>query len=243
MHQGDLSYLLTLLQSIDLWLDEKELLSTGERIQEISETWKLAFATWERVTHDAAQYLGNMNQVAQNTLDLSTYITFKQAVVTYIQNFAGTLAQYSKTLRKLFLDWFANGKIMALQNVLASAARLGPMSAEEHAARSEDIQRQIKALQDWFVQERNAQLFSTIIDGCLGTPASEYTLADGTEVALLNPEEEDFVALHADDGTLFLPRYRLLNRSMLEKNWRKLITYERWRKRYSGRKQSRSFVE
>ncbi len=377
LHQGDLSHLLTLLQSIHLWLEEKELLFTSERSQEISETWKLAFATWERVTHDAAQYLGNMNQIAQNTIDIPTYITFKMAVITYIQNFAGTLTQYSQTLRQLFLDWSENGKTTLLQEVLASSAPLGPMSAEEQMARREDMQHQIKALQDWFLQERNTRLFShaahdavdkvilraaafgssmgprtdyvsllstlattlfhvddletarllftaafasaipthlsesitgspeaaeqpeqcapwedpptvvrelrpiykgnaervtekplrhtidallklkqehdeqlsreqeqlnhlfqtplldlaslptieinerlllsTIIDGCLGSPVSEYILSDGTLVALLNPREEDYIALHAADGALFLPCYRLLNRSMSEK--------------------------
>lgn len=376
LHQGDLSHLLSLLQDIDLWLNDKALLYTSERSQEISEAWKLAFTTWERITHDAAQYLGTMNQIAQNTVDIPAFLAFKQAVVTYIQNFAGTLAQYSQTLRKLFLDWSENRKIILLQDVLSSAAPLGPMSKEEQVVRDEDIQRQIKALQDWFLQERNTQLFSnaahdavdkvilraadfgssmgprtdyvsllltlattlfhvddletarllftaafanatpthlaesitgspevaerteqrspwenpptvvrelrpiykgnveriaekplrhtlddllklkqehdqqlseeqeqfvhlfkaplldlaslpkigihervllsTIIDGCLSSPVSEYTLSDGTEVTLLNPEEEAYIALHADDGTLFLPRYRLLNRSMSE---------------------------
>lgn len=376
LHQGDLRHLLELLQSIHLWLEEKESLFTIERGLEISEAWKLAFATWERVTHDAAQYLGSMNQIAQNTLDIPTYMTFKQAVITYIQNFAGTLAQYSHTLRTLFLDWLASGKTALLQEVLTSAAPLGPVSAEEHVARGEDIQRQIKALQDWFLQERNTELFahaahdavekvilratafgssmgprtdyvsllstlattlfhiddleiarllftaafasatpthlsesvtgspeaaeqpeqrttwespptvvrelrpiykgnaerttekplrhnldallklrqehdeqlfyeqeqlnrlfqvplldlaslstiavderlllSGIIDGCLGSPVNEYTLSNGTRVTLLNPQEKNYIALHADDGILFLPRYRLLNRSMSE---------------------------
>jgi uncharacterized protein (TIGR02677 family) len=376
LHQGDLRHLLELLQHIHRWLEEKELL-TVERNQEISETWKLAFTTWERITNDAAQYLGNMNQIAQNTSDIPTYVAYKQAVITYIQNFAGTLAQYSQTLRTLFLDWLASEKTTLLQVVLTSTTPLGLPTPEERVARAEDIQHQIKALQDWFLQERNTELFShaahdavdkvilraaafgssmgprtdyvsflstlattlfhvndletarllftaafanatpthlsesvagspeaaeepeqratwespptvvrelrpiykgnaerametplrhnadallklkqehdeqlfheqeqlnhifqtplldlaslpiigaderlllsSIIDGCLGSPVHEYTLSDGTQVILLNPKEKDYIALSADDGSLFLPRYRLEHRSVSEK--------------------------
>jgi uncharacterized protein (TIGR02677 family) len=377
LHQGDLLHLLELIQHIHAWLEEKELLFTIERSQEVSETWKLAFATWERITNDAAQYLGNMNQIAQNTSDISTYIAYKQAVITYIQNFAGTLAQYSQRLRQLFLEWLANGKTALLQKVMATTAPLGPITADERAARDEDNQHQIKALMDWFILERNTELFShaahdavdkvilhaaafgsamgpktdyvsllsnlattlfhvddletarllftasfastipthlsesvtgapeaaveterrltwdspptvlrelrpiykgnveriteqpmrhnadaflqlkqdhdtqlsleqeqldhlfqtplldlahmpiitvderlllsNIIDSCLGSPVYEYTLSDGTQVTLLNPEEDNYVALNADDGSLFLPHYRLHYHSTSEK--------------------------
>ncbi len=372
LHQGDLRHLMELIQRIHVWLEEEESLFTVERSQEISETWKLAFATWERVTHDAAQYLGNMNQIAQNIPDISTFNSYKQAVVTYIHNFAGTLLQYSQTLRKLFLDWLASGKTRRLQEVITSTALLGSMEAEKRLSWIEDIRHQIKAVQDWFLQERNTDLFShaahdaiskvilraeafgsamgprtdyvsllstlaptlfhiddletakllfaaafasatpthlsesvagspeaateseqrtawerpptvvrelrpiyrgnvertteepqphneeallklkqehdeqlrrekeqlkhlfqhplldlanlstiaiderlllsSIIDGCLGSPVSEYMLSDGSQVILLNPKEEDYVALSSDDGALFLPRYRLHHR-------------------------------
>ncbi len=375
LHQGDLRHLLELLQQLHTWLDEQELLFSAERGQEIAETWKLAFATWERVTNDAAQYLGNMNQIAQNISEVEAYMVYKQAVITYIQNFAGTLAQYSQVLRTFFREWLASGKTALLQQVIASTTPLGLMTNDELAARGEDIQHQIKALQDWFLHERNAQLFShaahdatdkvilraaalgsamgprtdyvsllanlattlfhideletarllftvafasatpthlaesltgspeaaeepehrptwespptvvrelrpiykgnvervvekplrhnadallklkqehdeqlsfeqtrlahlfqtplldlaslptiaiderlllsTIIDGCLGSAVGEYTLADGTQVVLLNPQEEDYIALRATDGTLFLPRYRLHHRSLV----------------------------
>lgn len=377
LHQEDLRHLLGLIQRIHHWLEEKELLFTVERSQEIFETWKLAFATWERVTNDAAQYLGNMNQIAQNTSDIPTYVAYKQAVITYIQNFAGTLAQYSQTLRALFLDWPTSGKTALLQDVLTSATPLGLRTSEERVTRDGDIQHQIKALQDWFLQERNTRLFSnaahdavdkvilraaafgssmgprtdyvsflstlattlfhvddletarllfaaafasatpthlsesvvgspeaaeepeqrttwenpptvvrelrpiykgnverivekplrhnadallrlkqehdeqfsheqeqlnhlfqtplldlanlpmiavderlllsSIIDGCLGSHVNEYTLSDGTQVILLNPKEKDYIVLSADDGSLFLPRYRLQHRSVAEK--------------------------
>ncbi len=377
LHQGDLSHLLELIQRIHFWLDEKELLFTVERSQEISETWKLAFATWERVTNDAAQYLGTMNQIAQNTADISTFLMYKQVVVTYIQNFADTLIQYSQTLRTLFLGWITHRKTLLLQDVLASVTPLGVITAEERQAHEEDIQHQVEALMEWFLQERNTFLFShaahdamdkvivraaafgtstgpqtdyvsllsrlattlfqideletarllfatafasatpthlsesvsgspeaaeeserripwespptvvrelrpiykgnvervaekplrhnldtflqfkqehdaqlsheqeqlkylfptplldladlstieiderlllsSIIDACLGSPVGEYSLSDGTQIVLLNPREENYVALSARDGTLFLPRYRLQRRSMSEK--------------------------
>jgi uncharacterized protein (TIGR02677 family) len=372
LHQGDLLHLLELLQNLDHWLQEDESLITTERCQEIADTWKLAFATWERVTNDAAQYLGSMNQSAQASVDLTSYLTYKNVVITYIQNFADTLAQYSQTIRTLFLEWSASGKTARLLQFITATTPLLPALAEQKGSWEADIQRQIQALENWFVQERNTALFSqaahdaigkvvvratalassmrpqtdyvsmladlastlfeiddtetarlifatafacttpihlseavtgppeaaehpelrttwessptvvrelrpiykgnvervteqpmrhnvdalyglkqqhdreqarqqehlrhlfqsplldltalhtldtderslltSIIDGCIGSPVHEYMLSDGTSVALLNPEEQDYIALSASDGILLLPRYRLQHR-------------------------------
>jgi uncharacterized protein (TIGR02677 family) len=369
LHQGDLLHLLELLQRLDRWLQEDQSLLTEERSQEIADTWKQAFATWERVTNDAAQYLGSMNQSAQSTADLSSYLQYKNVVITYIQNFADTLAQYSQTIRTLFQDWSETGKTARLLQLITSTTPLLPTLAEQKGSWQADIQRQIQALQHWFVQERNTALFSqaaheaigkvvlratalassmrpqtdyvslladlastlfetedtetarlifatafacttpihlseavtvppetserpelrttwespptvvrelrpiykgnaeraaeqpmrhtadalyglkqqhdqelarqqahlhhlfqtplldltdlpplasderllltSIIDGCIGSPVHEYMLSDGASVTLLNPEEQDYVALSASDGILLLPRYRL----------------------------------
>jgi hypothetical protein len=48
-----------------------------------------------------------------------------------------------------------------------------------------------------------------IIDGCLSNPIHEYHLPDNSHVKLLNRNETQYVALRAQDGILFLPRYRL----------------------------------
>ncbi len=52
-------------------------------------------------------------------------------------------------------------------------------------------------------------LLTTIIDSCLGNSANQYRAQDGTVVVLRNPDETEFALLHASDGILILPRYRL----------------------------------
>ena len=52
-------------------------------------------------------------------------------------------------------------------------------------------------------------LLTEIIDACQGHASHQYRALDGSIITLLNPGERIYTLLNADDGTLFLPRYRL----------------------------------
>ena len=160
LHRGDLLHLLETLQRIDRWLRDDESADTLERSQEMAEAWKAAFTTWERVTNDAAQYLGSMNQSAQYTADLTAYLAYKNVVTTYIQNFANMLTQQSQTLRRLFTDWSINGGTERLFKLIIAATPPLPTLADARISWQEDIRRQMRALANWFLQERNTELFS-----------------------------------------------------------------------------------
>src|SRR5215467_4888524 len=85
LYQGDLSRLWGALQQIDRWLHEEDgSTNVPALLQEVADQWRLAFTMWENVTNDAAQYLGSMNQSAQQTVNLTTYLSYKNIVVTYI---------------------------------------------------------------------------------------------------------------------------------------------------------------
>lgn len=160
LRQGDLPLLDELLRQLDAWLQEDRSLYTPEHCQEIAEQWQRAFTTWEHVTHDAAQYLGSMNQSAQQIADLTTFLTYKGIVVTYIQSFAQQLVQHSNALRALLVNWRASGKSARLLEIITSTPPPIQTQAEHLALWHEDIHEQIEALQDWFLQPSNVALFS-----------------------------------------------------------------------------------
>jgi uncharacterized protein (TIGR02677 family) len=58
-------------------------------------------------------------------------------------------------------------------------------------------------------------ILGEILDGCLSSPAMEHKLSDGSVVTLQNRQETSYVALHAADGVLTLPRYRLRRQTNL----------------------------
>ncbi|HEX7733736.1 MAG TPA: TIGR02677 family protein [Ktedonobacteraceae bacterium] len=160
LRQGDLPLLDELLRQLDTWLQADHSQFTPEHSQKIADQWYRAFTTWERVTHDAAQYLGSMNQSAQQITDLTTYLVYKGIVVTYIQSFAQQLVQYSNAIRLLLLGWTASGKKTRLLRVITSTPPPIQTQAEHIALWHEDIRQQIEALQDWFLQQSNVTLFS-----------------------------------------------------------------------------------
>lgn len=57
------------------------------------------------------------------------------------------------------------------------------------------------------VEER--AILMNVIDSCLTTPHHQYRAPDGSIIRLLNPREQAYAFLHATDGVLLLPRYRL----------------------------------
>src|SRR5712691_4425305 len=68
LRQGDLPRLWASLQQLDEWLNLPafELTSTYER--DIAEEWQRAFETWNTMAREAAQYLANMTNAAQQGL-------------------------------------------------------------------------------------------------------------------------------------------------------------------------------
>ena len=59
-------------------------------------------------------------------------------------------------------------------------------------------------------------ILTTVLDSCLTDPNHQYRAPDGTIILLLNPDEQDYAFLHASDGVLLLPRYRLQRQSQEE---------------------------
>ena len=159
LRQGDLPLLWETLQQIHRWLQEGHRTLTPERRQEIVETWHTAFTTWEQVTNDAAQYLGSMNQSAQQTVNLAAFLSYKNIVVNYIQSFAQQLVHYSNAIRTLFVGWSQTEKKALLLEIILSTPPPIQTLAENLDIWHEDVQRQIEALEDWFVQESNVDMF------------------------------------------------------------------------------------
>lgn len=58
------------------------------------------------------------------------------------------------------------------------------------------------------VAERNAVL--AIVRGCLRNSQRRYLAPDGSTITLLNPDETGYGLLKAPDGTIVMPRYRLV---------------------------------
>lgn len=160
LHQGDLSRLWASLQQIDRWLHEYQSTSMPELLQEVTDQWRVAFTTWENVTNDAAQYLGSMHQSAQQTVNLATYLSYKNIVVTYIQSFAQQLVHYSNSIRALLMGWSHSGKDRLLLELITSSTPPIQTLADNPEAWREDVWRQIAALEGWFAQESAITMFS-----------------------------------------------------------------------------------
>jgi uncharacterized protein (TIGR02677 family) len=160
LHQGDLARLWAALQQIDRWLHEYESTYMPELLQEVADQWRLAFTTWEHVTNDAAQYLGSMNQSAQQTVNLTTYLAYKNIVVTYIQSFAQQLVHHSNAIRALLTGWSHRRKDRLLLELITSSTPPIQTLADNPAAWREDVWRQIQALEEWFALESAIAMFS-----------------------------------------------------------------------------------
>ena len=160
LYQGDLSRLWGALQQIDRWLHEDGSTDVPALPQEVADQWRLAFTMWENVTNDAAQYLGSMNQSAQQTVNLTTYLSYKNIVVTYIQSFAQQLVHYSNAIRTLLMGWSHSGKDRLLLELITSSTPPIQSLADNPEAWREDVWRQIAALEGWFAEVRTIAMFS-----------------------------------------------------------------------------------
>jgi uncharacterized protein (TIGR02677 family) len=162
LHQGDLPRLWEALQQLHLWLQDERSAYNPERSLEIAERWRDAFTIWEKVTNDAAQYLGSMNRAAQQTVNLETFLAYKSAVVTYVQSFAQQLVQHSNNVRALFVEWNQTGKKTLLLDIVTSSPPAIQQLAESRHTQQlwhEDVQRQIEALERWFTRGNNVEMF------------------------------------------------------------------------------------
>ena len=159
LYQGDLPRIWEALQQLDGWLRQDRTTLTSERSQEIAEQWRVAFTTWERVTSDAAQYLGSMNRSSQQAINIETFLAYKNVVVLYVQSFAQQLVDYSNTIRMLLADWSQHGMQTLLLDIVASTPPPLQSVAENQELWREDVTRQIAALEQWFTREINVSMF------------------------------------------------------------------------------------
>jgi uncharacterized protein (TIGR02677 family) len=159
LYQEDLPRLYALLTQLNQWLRAERHTFTPERRQEITEHWRQIFTTWGQITNDAAQYLGSIGQHEQQTLDLASYITYKNIVVNYIQSFAQQLVYHSNVIRLLLADWAETGRTTLLLEIVTSTPPPIQTLVENMDLWRADVQQQIEALTDWFAQESNIDLF------------------------------------------------------------------------------------
>ncbi len=159
LYQGDLPRIWDALRQLDGWLRQDRTTLTSERYQEIAEQWRVAFTTWERVTNDAAQYLGSMNRSSQQAINIETFLSYKNIVVLYVQSFAQQLVDYSNTIRTLLADWSQHGMQALLLDIVASTPPPLQSVAENQELWREDVTRQIAALEQWFTREINVSMF------------------------------------------------------------------------------------
>ncbi len=159
LYQGDLPRIWDALQQLDRWLHQDRVTLTDERCQELAEQWRIAFTTWERVTNDAAQYLGSMNRNSQQAIGIETFLTYKNIVVLYVQSFAQQLVDYSNAIRTLLAGWREDGAQALLLDIVSSVFPPLQSVAENQDLWREDVTRQIEAFEQWFTREINVSMF------------------------------------------------------------------------------------
>src|SRR5947209_9779482 len=107
LRQGDIPRLWEALQHLD---EELQVYSPAQPAssRDIAEEWLRAFEVWNALAREAAQYLANMiNAAQQGNADLESYQLYKAAVVAYVHGFAQALTQYSRRIRELLSAWAA----------------------------------------------------------------------------------------------------------------------------------------
>src|SRR5260370_41027764 len=92
LRQGDLPHLWKSLQALDEVLRLPPSEHTPARGREIAEEWQRAFAIWNTMARETAQYLADMIQAAQQGRpDFDAYQAYKAAVVAYVHGFSQAL--------------------------------------------------------------------------------------------------------------------------------------------------------
>ncbi len=163
LRQGDLPYLWRSLQRLDEDLQVSLADLTPARSGEIAEEWQRAFEIWSTMAREAAQYLANMiNAAQQSRPDFEAYQVYKAAVVAYVHGFAQALTQYSRRVRELLADWSATGKQERLIEIVSQHLEPPGAIAENRATQGELLQEarnQVLAIANWFAEGKNADSF------------------------------------------------------------------------------------
>ena len=163
LRQGDLPHLWRSLQQLneDLQIPPSEL--TPARSREIAEEWQRAFEIWSTMAREAAQYLANMiNAAQQSRSDFEAYQVYKAAVVAYVHGFAQALTQYSRRVRELLADWSTTGKQERLIEIVSQHLEPPGAIIENKPTQVELLQEarnQVLAIANWFAEGKNADSF------------------------------------------------------------------------------------
>jgi uncharacterized protein (TIGR02677 family) len=163
LRQGDLPHLWRSLQQLDEDLQTAPPELTPARSREIAEEWQRAFEIWSTMAREAAQYLANMMNAAQQSRpDFEAYQTYKAAVVAYVHGFAQALTQYSRRVRELLADWSTTGKQERLIEIVSQHLEPPGAITENRPAQAELLQEarnQLLAIANWFAEGKNADSF------------------------------------------------------------------------------------
>jgi uncharacterized protein (TIGR02677 family) len=163
LRQGDLPHLWKSLQLLDEGLQLSPTELTPARSREMAEEWQRAFEIWNAMAREAAQYLANMIQAAQQGRpDFDAYQAYKAAVVAYVHGFAQALTQYSRRIRTLLFEWGETGKKERLIEIIALHLEPPAPTLENKSTEAELLQEalnQVEALMNWFALGKNADSF------------------------------------------------------------------------------------
>jgi len=163
LRQGDLPHLWRSLQQLDEHLNISIAEPTSARSSEIAEEWQRTFEIWSTMAREAAQYLANMiNAAQQSRPDFEAYQVYKAAVVAYVHGFAQALTQYSRRVRELLADWSATGKQERLIAIVSQHLEPPGAISENRPTQDEllkEARNQMLAMAKWFAEGKNADSF------------------------------------------------------------------------------------
>ncbi|GHO49810.1 DUF2397 domain-containing protein [Ktedonospora formicarum] len=163
LRQGDLPRLWQALQTIDEGLQATALDASPTLGRELAEEWQRAFEVWNTMAREAAQYLANMiNAAQQSYTDLEAFQQYKSAVVAYVHGFAQALTQYSRRIREQLAAWDTTDKQKHLISIIAQYLEPPTPTAENRRSPVElrqEAANQVEALVNWFAEGKNADSF------------------------------------------------------------------------------------
>ena len=163
LRQGDLPHLWRSLQQLDEDLQISFSEPKAARSGEIAEEWQRAFEIWSTMAREAAQYLANMiNAAQQSRPDFEAYQVYKAAVVAYVHGFAQALTQYSRRVRELLADWSTTGKQERLVAIVSQHLEPPGAISENKPTQDEllkEARNQVLAMAKWFAEGKNADSF------------------------------------------------------------------------------------
>jgi uncharacterized protein (TIGR02677 family) len=163
LRQGDLPHLWNSLQSLDEDLRTLPEEYSPEHGRAMTEQWQRAFEIWNTMAREAAQYLANMMQAAQQGRpDFDAYQAYKAAVVAYVHGFAQSLTLYSRRIRALLAEWIETGRKDRLIKIVAEHLEPPSPTLENRSSQEELLQEadnQLNALMNWFALGKNADSF------------------------------------------------------------------------------------